>query len=142
MAAAEFLEAGLAIAALIVLSIWSLRTARHVKSYGGHDVSPGLACGGWYIPFGNFVVPFVQLRRVANRREPTGTWISWWQGLFIAQCVAGVAFQRFGDIEAASSPDDFSNRLSGQIGFARARRNPDDGTAYAAMRATRDVEGS
>ena len=39
-------------------------------------------------------------------------------GLFIAQGVAGVAFQRFGDIDAASSADDFSNRLGVQIAIA------------------------
>ncbi len=142
LAAAEFLEAGLAIAALIVLSIWSLRTARHVRSYGGQDVSPGLACGGWYIPFGNFVVPFVQLRRVASRRDRRRTWINWWQGLFIAESVAGVSFQRLGDIESASSPDDFLNRMSGQIGLAALTAILLTATAYVAMRATRDVEGS
>ena len=142
LAAAEFLEAGLAIAALIVLSIWSLRTARHVRSYGGHDVSPGLACGGWYIPFGNFVVPFVQLRRVASRRDRRRTWINWWQGLFIAESVAGVSFQRLGDIESASSPDDFLNRMSGQIGLGALTAILLTATAYVAMRATRDVEGS
>ena len=142
VAAGEVLEAGLAIAALIVVSIWSLRAARHVKSYGGHDLSPGLACGGWYIPFGNFVVPFVQLRRVANHRHRPRTWISWWQGLFIAQGVAGVAFQRFGDIDAASSADDFSNRLGVQIGIAVVAAVLMTVMAYAAMRATRDVEGS
>jgi hypothetical protein len=142
LAAAEFLEAGLALAALIVLSIWSLRTARHVRSYGGHDVSPGLACGGWYIPFGNFVVPFVQLRRVASRRDRRRTWINWWQGLFIAEGVAGVSFQRLGDIESASSPDDFLNRMSGQIGLGAFTAVLLTATAYVAMRATRDVEGS
>ena len=142
LAAAEFLEAGLAIAALIVLSIWSLRTARHVRSYGGHDVSPGLACGGWYIPFGNLIVPFVQLRRVASRHDRRRTWINWWQGLFIAESVAGVSFQRLGDIESASSPDDFLNRMSGQIGLGALTAILLTATAYVAMRATRDVEGS
>ena len=78
---------------------------------------PGLVSGTTVIPFGNFIVPFVQLRRIANRRHRPRTWISWWQGLFIAQGVAGVAFQRFGDIEAASSADDFSTRLGVQTGL-------------------------
>jgi hypothetical protein len=142
VAAAGFLEFGLAIAALIVLSIWSLRAAAHVKSWGGHDVSPGLACGGWYIPFGNFVVPFVQLRRVAGHRGRPTHWVSAWQGLFIGQAVAGGGFRGFGDIESASSADDLSNRLGAQIGFAVLAAFLLTATAYVAMRATRDVEGS
>ena len=134
LAAAEFLEAGLAIAALIVLSIWSLRTPA-TSAYGGQDVSPGLACGGWYIPFGNFVVPFVQLRRVPVS-GPAADGINWWQGLFIAESVAGVSFQRLGDIESASSPDDFLNRMSGQIGLAALTAILLTATAYVAMRAT------
>ncbi len=142
VAAAGFLEFGLALAALIVLSIWSLRAAGHVKSYGAPEVSPGLACGGWYIPFGNFVVPFVQLRRVADRRGRPRHWISSWQGLFIAQAFAGGGFRGLGDIESATSADDLSNRLGAQIGFAALAAFLLTATAYVAMRAIRDVEGS
>ena len=96
VAGAAFVQIGVTIAGVIVLSIWSLRTARYVKQFGAVDVSPGLACGGWYIPFGNLVVPFVQLRRIARRRRRAATAISWWQGLFIAQFVAGGGFRSVG----------------------------------------------
>ncbi len=59
-----FFLIGVGVAAVIVLSIWSLRTARHARGCGAHDVSPGLACGSWYIPFGN---PLPTARRIIER---------------------------------------------------------------------------
>ena len=85
--------ARLALASIIVLCIWSLRTARHARA-GGARVSPGLACGGWWIPYANAIVPFVQLRRVARHRGRTTSWVSAWQGLVIATLVLGMGLRR------------------------------------------------
>ena len=131
----------LAIAAVIVLSIWALRTARNARDSGAADVSPGLACGGWYIPFGNLVVPFVQLRRVAaHRRQPTST-VSAWQGLFITSYVVSIAFRSMGNIDLADDADELADRLTAQTVLAFVQAALILAMAFVAMRAMRDVDG-
>jgi len=44
--AAALFAAALGLATTIVVSIWSLRVARHARRAGAAVVSPGLACGG------------------------------------------------------------------------------------------------
>ena len=56
--------------------------------------SPGLACGGWFIPLGMFIVPFVQFRKVLRSRRQPATAVNWWQGLFVAAGVFAVAVPR------------------------------------------------
>ena len=130
----------LALAVLIVLSIWSLRTARHAKATGATNVSPGLSCGGWYIPFANFIVPFVQLRRVANHRQRPRAMVSLWQGLLIGLWVATVVLRGIGDADE-NTADDLSSRLTGEVVVGVIIVVLSVITAYVASRAIRDVDG-
>lgn len=141
IAAAALVEIGVGLAAVIVLSIWSLRTARNAKQFGATNVSPGLACGGWYIPFGNLVVPFVQLRRVATHRGRPTSAVSLWQGLAIAMFVVSALFRSMGNLDLAEDPDDLANRLSTQTVLAFVMAVLFAAMAVVATRAMRDVDG-
>ena len=107
----------LTLASAIVLSIWSLRSMRGAHVWRAGSPSPGLACGGWYIPLGMFVVPFVQFRKVLRSRRQAATAVNWWQGLFITAGLCSVIF-RGGDPERADSIDDVSAYLGVQTGAA------------------------
>ena len=102
------------VAALIVLSIWSYRTARHAKRTGALAVSPGLSCGGWYIPFANAIVPFVQLRKVASHRARPTTLIGWWQGTLIGAWVVSVVL-RVVSTSDSDSADSLVGRLTAEV---------------------------
>jgi hypothetical protein len=141
IAGASFVEFLLALAAVIVLSIWSLRTARNATIFGATNVSPGLACGGWYIPFGNLVVPFVQLRRVATHRGGDTSFVSLWQGLLIATVVASGVLRSVGDLELAEDADDVGNRLTTQTFVALAMAVLLAAMTVVAARAMREVDG-
>ena len=128
------------LATTIVLSIWSLRVARRARAAGASNVSPGLACGGWYIPFANAIVPFVQLRRAGDHeRRPLGR-LNAWQGLFIATAVLALVLNGPGDVDSAESVDDLSGRLDVQVlagvGIAAVALL----MAYFATRALRDLD--
>jgi hypothetical protein len=139
--AAFLIAALLALATLIVLSIWALRTAKDARDTGAVGVSPGLACGGWYIPFGNLVVPFIQLRKVAaHRGRPTST-VSAWQGLAIASFVISLAFRSMGNIDLADDADELADRLTAQTVLAFLQALLLLAMAFVAMRAVRDVDG-
>jgi hypothetical protein len=141
VAAAAVVEIGVGLAALIVLSIWSLRAVRNAKALGATNVSPGLACGGWYIPFGNLVVPFVQLRRAAkHRRRPTSA-VSVWQGLTIATFVVSGLFRSMGNLDLAEDADDLTDRLTAQTVLAFVMAALLVASAIVAMRAMGDVDG-
>jgi hypothetical protein len=129
----------LAIATVIVLSIWSLRTARHARATGAADVSPGLSCGGWYIPFGNLFVPFVQLRRVAVHRRRRTTMVSAWQGLAIGSAVVSIILRAAGDTNDAGV-EDISGRLTAQAVTGVLLGAAAVVTAYVASRALQEVD--
>jgi hypothetical protein len=130
-----------AVASIVVVCIWSLRTARRARD-GGARVSPGLACGGWWIPYANAVVPFIQLRRVAAHHGRTTSWVSAWQGLVIAAAVLGVGLGGVSGWDERDLPDDISNRLSGQVAFGFALTALCIALAYVAGRAMKDVDGA
>jgi hypothetical protein len=131
----------ISLASIIVLCIWSLRTARHARA-GGARVSPGLACGGWWIPYANGIVPFIQLRRVAVHRGRRTSWVSAWQGLVIAALVLGMGLRGVSNWNDDDPTGDISGRLSGQIGLGFALTALYIVMAYVASRAMRDVDGA
>jgi len=79
----------LQIAAAILLAVWSSRTVSNAKARGA-DASPGLAAGGWFIPIGNYWVPWGQIRKAAARFGAVPSALTTWQVLFLAQAVLGV----------------------------------------------------
>jgi hypothetical protein len=130
----------ISLASIIVLCIWSLRTARHARA-GGARVSPGLACGGWWIPYANAIVPFVQLRRVAVHRGRTTSWVSGWQGLVIATVVIGMGLRGVSNWDDGDPTSDISGRLSGQIGLGFGLTALYVVMAFVASRAMKDIDG-
>jgi hypothetical protein len=105
----------------IIVSLWTLRAVGNAQVCGATDVSPGLACGAWYIPFGNAVVPFVQLRRAARHLGAPRGAIGWWQAGAVVLVVGFVATVVSGDFDVGDSVDDVGSKLDAQTvaaGFA------------------------
>jgi hypothetical protein len=100
----------LAVATLIVLSIWSLRVGRRARMAGATDVSPGLLCGSWYIPYAAAIVPYVQLRRIARHGgRPTGS-TNLWQAFHIATWIVAT-----GVLGLEPTEDDLFEDIAGKL---------------------------
>jgi hypothetical protein len=51
--------------------IWQFRHAKNAERLRGSlGLGPGWAIGGWFIPFGNFVIPGLQLHQAAKASDP------------------------------------------------------------------------
>jgi hypothetical protein len=86
----------------IVWIIWQFRYAKNAQALrGNYGLAPGWAIGGWFIPFGNLVLPQLQLLQAAKASDPnlpvgqpaaSGTapssLIAWW----VAYDLAGLLF--------------------------------------------------
>jgi hypothetical protein len=138
---ASFILFVLVLASLIVVSIWSLRTARHAKATGAGSVSPGLACGGWYIPFANAIVPFVQLRKVVRHRGRATTTVNLWQGMLIGVWVVSVALRGVSNSDE-NTVQDLTTRLTSEVVLGSILLAGMAVTAAIAMRALRDIDGT
>lgn len=103
------------VATVILLSIWTLRAVRNSQSLGTVDLNPGLACGGWYIPFGNVFVPFIQLRRATRglgaRTTASTVWQVGWGAMVVAGLVVNTAFSNADVFD----PDAVSRDLDTQV---------------------------
>jgi hypothetical protein len=59
---------------VIVAVLWIIWQFRHAKNAerlrGALGLGPGWAIGGWFIPFGNFVIPGLQLNQAAKASDP------------------------------------------------------------------------
>lgn len=105
---------GLTIAIAVLLAVWANRAASNGVARGA-SANPGLAAGGWFIPLGFYVVPFVQLRKaLGGRGQPS--LVTRWQLLWVASSILGNVLQRvFGNIdESGTGLDDVSDRLRNQ----------------------------
>jgi hypothetical protein len=55
----------------IVWIIWQFRFAKNAQALrGNYGLAPGWAIGGWFIPFGNLVLPQLQLFQAAKASSP------------------------------------------------------------------------
>jgi hypothetical protein len=125
------------LAGVIVLCIWSKRIADNAKARGVQNVSPGLACGGWFIPIGWFFVPFNELRKSVKGVGGSGSAITGWQIGWLLAGVGGVfVFSYRNDINMSDSETSLSDALSRQatLGLVGAVL-----TAVAAVLATRGI---
>lgn len=136
-----FVALALALATTIVVSIWSLRVARHAQRIGAVAINPGLACGGWYIPFANTIVPFVQLRRVADHSQRPTQFLNTWMGLAIATLVLSLIFRAGNGDGSFDVGDDVSAMLTREVVFGVLLVVTTAAMAFVASRAMRDVEG-
>ena len=106
-----------AIATVIVLSIWTLRSVRNSQTLGAQRVRPGLACGGWYIPLGNVFVPFIQIRRATGAlgAKTTGSviWQVGWGAMVIGGGIVNTAFNESNVFDPDSVTQDLSTQVVG-----------------------------
>lgn len=87
-----------AIALVIVLCIWAHHTVRNAKRRDPSlGASPGMAAGGWFIPIGNFWLPWKHLRRATKHFGGVTNGLNWWQALTIAGTVFWIIGQQFGN---------------------------------------------
>lgn len=105
---------GLSLAIAILLAVWSHRAVSNGVARGA-SANPGLAAGGWFIPFGFYVVPFVQLRKALGSRGQQSL-VTRWQILWVVSSLLGNILQRvFGNIdESGTGIDEVSDRLRNQ----------------------------
>jgi hypothetical protein len=137
---AALLLAALGLATTIVVSIWSLRVARHAQRAGAAVVSPGLACGGWYIPVANTIVPFIQLRRAADHLRRRTSWLNAWQALVIVSFLLWVGLRGSTGDGALDPGDDVSAMLDREVVFGVLLSISTLATALAATKALSDLE--
>lgn len=128
------------LAALIVLSIWSLRVARNAQKLGVGGVKPGLACGGWYIPIGNLWVPWGHLRTAVTGLGGSATSLNRWHAAWIAVTVFNVLSNFVFDVEFDFDSSDVSSTLGNQAIVGGLQAVAVAFAALFAMRATRDIE--
>lgn len=129
------------VATAILLAIWSNRAASNGAARGA-SVSPGLAAGGWFIPIGNYVVPFIQLRRAMGTPART-TMVTVWQVLWIVGMLTLVgATQLFDDDDVTQTPTEVSESLSSQSWGIIASAVILTVTAVFAVKATSDVDNA
>jgi hypothetical protein len=134
----------LGLAALIVVSIWSLRVGRRARRAGASSVSPGLACGSWYIPYASAIVPFIQLRRMARHRGRSTASLNVWQGCYIAAwvgCTICAGLEPDED-DVFADLSDVTAMLNAQAGLAVATVVASLVMAFVAMGAMSDVDDS
>lgn len=134
----------LGLATLIVVSIWSLRVGRRARMGGARNVSPGLACGSWYIPYASAIVPFIQLRRIARHRQrPTGM-LGIWQACYIATWVTGTAVGALepNEDDVFDEVSDITDMLNAQVAFAVLGMIVMLVMAFVAMQAVRGLDDS
>lgn len=105
------------LAAGIVLSIWTLRSVRNSQRLGTRDLKPGLACGGWYIPFGNVFVPFIQIRRatagVAGRTVAVTLWQIAWGFMVLGGTIVNTAFSETNLLDPEAVRADLNTQVTG-----------------------------
>jgi hypothetical protein len=82
----------------IVWIVWQFRHAKNARLLGQSDgLGPGWAIGGWFIPFGNLVLPQLQLLQAAKATDGGGraggqappVVIVWWVLFVISGLVGG-----------------------------------------------------
>jgi hypothetical protein len=87
---------GLLVVTALCWLVWEYLAYRNLRELGatGRLVSPWGSVGWWFVPFANFVKPFVCIRDLwkASGTEPTAGWptvqtwgvIGWWWATFLA----------------------------------------------------------
>lgn len=126
------------LAAIILLALWSNRVSHNARNRGVTGLSPGLAAGGWFIPFAQAVIPFVQLRRAAKPFLGATTAITAWQ-VFM---VSGALVSRLGahDIEQASTSSSLSDALSQRVMYVSIAAVLFAVATTCATRAIKDID--
>lgn len=126
------------LAAIILLAVWSERVCHNAHNRGVPGLSPGLAAGGWFIPFAQAVIPFIQLRRAAKPFIGATSVITAWQ-----VCLVSAAFiSRFGvrEVEEASTAFELSDALTDHISYLAFAAALFLGAAICATQSITDID--
>ena len=99
--------------AIILLAVWSNRVSHNAQNRGVPGLSPGLAAGGWFIPFAQAVIPFIQLRRAAKPFIGTTNLITTWQVCLVSAAL--VSRNGLRDMEEATTVFEYSDALDQRI---------------------------
>ena len=86
----EGARSAIILAAIILTCLWSKRIADNAKVRGVRNVSPGMACGGWWIPVGNIWLGWMHLRRSAAGTGTPTSHLNMWQGFALASWIFSV----------------------------------------------------
>lgn len=74
-----FLSAPLMIASFIVLALWMSRLRSAMTNRGETPGGPpAVEWWGWFVPLGNFVLPFLGMRAVTRGKASIGVVVGWW----------------------------------------------------------------
>ncbi len=104
------------VAAAIVLAVWSKRTVGNAQRRVPEvSMRPGMAAGGWFIPFGWWWVPWRELKQsvTASSGEVPAS-LRQWQVLFIAQGVLSYVTRNLGNFASQSDRGGIVSRLHTQ----------------------------
>lgn len=126
------------LATVILLALWSNRVSHNAQNRGVPGLRPGLAAGGWFIPFAGAVIPFIQLRRAAKPFLGTTTSLTAWQVLIVAAALVS----RLGDraIEHAASASILSDALAQRVYFLSVAAVLFAVATMFAMRAIKEID--
>jgi hypothetical protein len=83
----DAIEGLLALVGVVLYFVWFARVYRWLRAArGGTSYSTGLAIGGWFIPIGNLVLPFLGLNDAWKRAHGSSTplVLLWWVTYLIA----------------------------------------------------------
>ena len=125
-------------AAIILLAVWSNRVSHNAQNRGVIGLSPGLAAGGWFIPFANTVIPFIQLRRAAKPFIGATSVITAWQVCFVWAALISRSGVR--EVEEASTAFELSGALTDHISYLAFAAALFLGAAICATQSITDID--
>lgn len=90
----------------ILFLVWIYRSCKNLEAFNTQGVkySPGWAVGSWFIPFINFVLPFLITMQLWQASDPDASTVSWkkskvgvvvylwWASFFIYLITTGIGF--------------------------------------------------
>lgn len=126
------------LAAIILLAVWSNRVCHNAQSRGVPGLSPGLAAGGWFIPFAQAVIPFIQLRRAAKPFIGATSVITAWQVFLVS--AAFISRSGVREVEEASTAFELSDALTDHISYLAFAAALFMGAAICATHSINDID--
>ena len=126
------------LATVILLALWSNRVSHNAQNRGVPGLRPGLAAGGWFIPFAGAVIPFIQLRRAAKPFLGTTTSLTAWQVLIVSAALVSRLGGRA--IEHAASASILSDALAQRVYFLSVAAVLFAVATMFAMRAIKEID--
>lgn len=103
-----------AVVAGVITAVWAHRIAKNAVARGAYDVSPGMAAGGWFIPFGMWWLPFREVRKSVETTGRSGDSVRHWQVAWLVTSLLGYFMRRNINEFDTSGADAFVSSLQRQ----------------------------